>query len=1094
MKFDSISLKNINSRESTIVKTISRNDIAIIGIGLEMPMGNEPNEYWNSICNKEDSIKKFSDFRKRDVQFLNHIIVNNKEKEIEYRDGGYLSRIDCFDYDLFKLTPKEASLMDPNQRMFLQTAFSAIDDAGYGNGKLSGSKTSVYVGSSNWPIYGQIISRIYPELEAFSTTGNVTSIIASRLSYILDLKGPAMMVDTACSSSLVAIHQAYQSIRNGESDLAIAGGVKLDMIPVKKDKNIGIHSSDFKTKTFDDSSDGTGWGEGIGAILLKPLDDAIKDRDHIYAVIKGSAINQDGKSIGITAPNVNAQEDVIIQAWESAGINPETIEYIEAHGTGTKLGDPIEIEGIKRAFEKYTKKKQFCAIGSVKTNIGHLDDASGIAGIIKAILALENKKIPPTINFQKPNREIFFTESPVYVSDTLRDWKSEYELRRCGVSSFGISGTNCHVVLEEAPTIVNKCKDKEWEAITFSARKRDVLNEIIDKYIKFFMEDKNNNNISDICYTRNTGYSHHELRLAIVFNSKEDLITKLKITRENQQIEINSNGIFLNKVKTEVIKNYKMETLLDEYLRQGASEEIINKIASLYVKGGNFDWEKFYSDRSLYKISLPRYPYEKKRCWLFDEQEEVKENIDCKKEYCEEKKLIKVISKSSDKCTSTEQCIANIWGNILGFDVIDIDAMFYEIGGDSLSAALIVPEINKELNVEVSLSEFLNLQSIKSIANLINSKNKKDISSIKSLPRKEFYETSSAQKRIYFLSQMDKDNTVYNQPNAFLIKGKLNIDKVRNVFKNLVNRHDVFKTTFRLVDGEIVQIVQNEVNFDIMNESNNNKSIDEFINEFVKPFDLMKAPLLRVKIVELNSNEYLFLYDIHHIICDGTSTNILISEFKKLYFGEELEELNIQYRDFAVWQNDLINNGKFQNQCNYWSKEFYNPIPLLNIPTDFKRTDIQTFACERVNFFIKKTELEKLNELAKQENCTLYMVMLACFYILLWKYCGQDDLVIGTPVIGRTQAELRNVIGMFTNTLAIRSKISEEFTFIEYLRIIKDKVLSAIENQEYQFDDLVNVLKVPRIKGRHPLFDVMFVYENFNDNMSATRCNMKSIA
>lgn len=294
----------------------------------------------------------------------------------------------------------------------------AIEDAGYGGKKLVGSKTGIYVGYCNISLeeYLRFIEMADPSLFNISIPGNIKSIIASRINYLFDLKGPSMLIDTACSSSLTAVHIACQAIRNGDCDLAVAGGVKLNLIPGVKSENedIGISASDGRTRTFDDSSDGTGGGEGVGAILLKPLHQAMLDGDDIYAVIKGSAINQDGSSVGITAPNSAAQEAVILKAWEDARVNPNTITYIEAHGTGTKLGDPVEMNGLERAFRKHTDKKQFCAIGSVKTNIGHLDGAAGMAGMIKAILSLHYKKLPPSLHFKRPNRSIPFIDSPLH--------------------------------------------------------------------------------------------------------------------------------------------------------------------------------------------------------------------------------------------------------------------------------------------------------------------------------------------------------------------------------------------------------------------------------------------------------------------------------------------------------------------------------------------------------------------------------------------------------------------------------------------------------------------------------------------------------
>jgi polyketide synthase PksN len=469
--------------------------------------------------------------RKKDVEdYL--AFVNKHPAEITYEDAAYLDEIDQFDYRFFRLSPKEASLMDPNQRLFLQTAWTTLEDAGYGGQRLVGTRTGVYVGFGGDSEYKKLVAHLDPSSLSLAVTGNLPPIIASRLSYLLDLKGPSMLVNTVCSSSLLAVHLACQGIRNGECHLAIAGGVQTYVLPIRPTK-VGIESSDFKTKTFDHSSDGTGSGEGVAAVLLKPLHKALKDRDHIYAVIKGGAVNQDGRSIGISAPNPAAQEDVMVRAWKDANIEPETISYIEAHGTGTKLGDPIEIEGITRAFARYTGKKQFCAIGSVKSNMGHLDNSAGIAGLIKAALALKNKEIPPTLHFNRPNRKIPFHRSPVYVNDILRPWKTNGSPRRCGVSSFSFSGTNCHLVLEEAPEIDKKKGEGkgDWEILTLSAETDSGLERLVAQYKKLVIGKEFN--LKDICFTANTGRGLYTHRLALVLTGKTDLQKKI----ENLDIE-----------------------------------------------------------------------------------------------------------------------------------------------------------------------------------------------------------------------------------------------------------------------------------------------------------------------------------------------------------------------------------------------------------------------------------------------------------------------------------------------------------------------------------------------------------------------------
>lgn len=618
-------------------KEISNKDIAIIGMAARIKDVDNLEGFWKYLAGGVDCIGDIPESRRKDLEaFLT--ASGNDMSRVKYPPLAYLEEIDKFDYTFFKLSPKEASLMDPNQRLFLQTAWCAIEDAGYGGKKLIGTRTGVFVGYTGQSRgYNELVSLLAPAEEMQALPGNLDPIISSRISYVMDFKGPAVMVSTACSSSLVALHLACRSIRIGECEQAIAGAVKINLLPLDIGVKLEIVSSDWRARAFDDSADGTGGGEGVIAVLLKPLNRAISDGDTITAVIKGSAINQDGSSIGITAPNPQAQTDVIVKAWQDAGIDPRTISFIEAHGTGTKLGDPIEIEGISQAFSKYTDKKQFCALGSVKTNIGHLDNAAGLAGLLKAVLALKYKQLPPLVHFKKPNRHIDFDNSPVYINKKLVEWKTDGCPRRCGISSFGLSGTNCHVVLEEAPSIETRPADagegNQPHLFTLSAGSLPALKESIEKY-RIFFQKNNETQLRDICYTANTGRGHYNYRLALLVKNKEDLKYKLErlvgshFPGEKRSdvfydwfrvVPVNKKEKEKNDITEEEIKQ-KSETLK----KKDVSE--LHEIARLYAAGAEVDWERIYRNGKYYRVNLPNYPFERKRCWL-EAKEAVKEEL-----------------------------------------------------------------------------------------------------------------------------------------------------------------------------------------------------------------------------------------------------------------------------------------------------------------------------------------------------------------------------------------------------------------------------------------------------------------------------------
>lgn len=612
-------------------------DIAIIGMYARMPMAEDIDEFWNNIVHGVECVRDFPEGRRNDLErYLRY--TGEDIENIRYLEGAYLEDIDRFDPSFFRISPKEASLMNPLQRMFLETAYGAAEDAGYGGRKLAGSGTGVYlgmIGDLEGYKYKQMVRDTSASVLPVSAAGNLSSAIPGRISFFLDLKGPSMLVDTACSSTLAAVDLACQGLKNGMCGMAIAGGIRIAFTPVNNEnEKIGIESSDDRTRVYDESSDGSGIGEGCAAVILKPLEAAVKDGDHIYALIKGSAVNQDGHSLGITAPNPAAQTEVIEKAWLNAGIKPETISYIETHGTGTRLGDVIEIEGLRNAFRKYTDRRQFCAIGSVKANIGHLYECAGLAGLIKAVMALKNGCIPPNILFNEPNKEIKFEDSPVYLNMKPREWIPGNAPRRCGVSSFGLSGTNCHVVLEEyrGDSGQSKARGEKFKLLALSARSLPVLQKLAVKYVRLLEEEKGLV-LEDICHTANTGRGHYNYRIAVIALSADDLLCKLKrLTKtgidmkETKDIFYGEHRVVPEECKEKSpsvltgIEKAKLSLraaeIAEKYMFTGeCGMDVLTELSRLYVSGADVPWE-ILTEKGARKIRLPVYPYERNRCWI----------------------------------------------------------------------------------------------------------------------------------------------------------------------------------------------------------------------------------------------------------------------------------------------------------------------------------------------------------------------------------------------------------------------------------------------------------------------------------------------
>ena len=493
-------------------------DIAIVGMSCRYPAGADLDQFWHSLAQGVDAITAFPDERLALIGSKTPVPVK----------GGFIEEIDRFDCFFFNISPAEASVMDPQQRLFLEVCWEAVESAGYGGKGMLPKATGVFVGVSRLD-YQALVAGCPRQLAGHAIIGNTHSTLASRLSYFLDLRGPTIAVNTACSSSLVALHQACDSIIHGECQMAIAGGVNLCITP---DSAIAFQSMkalspDGRCKAFDSNADGFVSSEGAGALLLKSLDQAVADGDHIQAIIKATALNNDGFSNGITAPNPAAQTEVINLALAKAGIDASSISYIEAHGTGTLLGDPVEIQALRDCFQ-HLGSNSVCAIGSVKSNIGHSETAAGVAGVIKTVLALNAGQLPPSLHFHRVNPAIPFINTPFYVNDRLSHWQSPSSPRRAGVSSFGFSGTNAHVILEQAPpqSDSDSSSDHQPQLFTLAAKNENGLRHFAARIAKALTAPAGPC-LRDICYSANLGKRPLEYRLATVASSRQQLQQRL---------------------------------------------------------------------------------------------------------------------------------------------------------------------------------------------------------------------------------------------------------------------------------------------------------------------------------------------------------------------------------------------------------------------------------------------------------------------------------------------------------------------------------------------------------------------------------------
>ncbi len=545
--------------------------VAVIGLGLRFPDANNAAQFWSNLCSGKDSVRVFTD----EQLLAADVAPASLQSHNWVKAGMLLADVELFDARFFGYTPREAEFMDPQQRLFLECGWEALEDAGYDPGRTQ-LRIGVFAGTgSNGYFYHNVLPNLTESRNYLQNLMMMDNdFLSTRLSYKMNLTGPSLTVQSACSTSLVATHLACQSLLNGECDMALAGGVSIQVPQISgyPYEEGGTLSSDGHCRAFDASAKGMVPGSGAGIIVLKRLTDAVKSGDSIRAVIRGSAINNDGSAkVGYMAPSVEGQSTVIAEAQALAGVSPDEISYIEAHGTGTPLGDPIEVEGLTLAFQRGTEKRGFCAIGSVKTNIGHLNTAAGIAGLIKVVLALENKMLPPSLNFKEPNPAIDFAESPFYVQQTLTSWQPETGRRIAGVSSFGIGGTNAHVIVEEAPQVTTAGESRSWKLFPMSAKSSEALENATDNLAKFLI-DHADIELADVAFTLQQGRKEFECRRIVAAKTASEAAILLR-TRDR------------NRLFSGVIKNSSPRVV---FMFPGQGAQRLNMAAEIYATEKTF--------------------------------------------------------------------------------------------------------------------------------------------------------------------------------------------------------------------------------------------------------------------------------------------------------------------------------------------------------------------------------------------------------------------------------------------------------------------------------------------------------------------------
>lgn len=1054
-----------------------KEDIAIIGMSCRFPGANNVDEFWNNLISGKESISFFS----REELEESGISAELLDMPNYVRAKGCLDKAELFDASFFGISPRDAQTMDPQHKVFLECCWEALENAGYWSENEAG-RVSIIAGTSGFNIDSYFQHHLSTNESIKQSIGdyqlnlnNGSDFVSTRASYKFNFTGPSYTLQAGCSTSLIAVSQACQSLLNYQCDTAVVGAVAISL-PIRTGYLYHpgmILSPDGHCRAFDKDAQGTVLGNGIGVVVLKRLTEAQASGDHIYAVIKGFAINNDGaEKIGYTAPSELGQAAVIAEALGMAECEPESIGYIETHGTATKQGDPIEISGLKSVFSDNYEGKTQCILGSVKTNIGHLDAAAGMAGLIKTVLCLYHKTIPPTLHFQTINPEIDLSDTPFHINNSLMHWDAPAtHARRAAVSSFGIGGTNTHIVLEEIlqSPVENKTPDPDWVIIPLSAKTESAL-KLQQNHLLEYLIRHPTSSLADIAYTYQVGRKPFEYKSALITKEIEDAIVSLRDHNE-QRLLMHS------------------PTCVD------TSDESLKKAFHLAEQWFSDDAPLWQAGKTHFRnrIPLPTYPFERIKHWVDIGQKN--NSADIKQVEPETKPLTSV----SKTLPEIQDVIIKTWEKYLHLEDIQPNDNFFELGGDSIAGIQISLCLQQLWQIECPTNTLFNHSRAVDLAAYIYSliiTSNKTVSTPISVPS-ESAPLSFSQQRMWFLEQYEAG--IYNVPIAIQLDGPLNIRALEYSFNCVLEQHQALRIYFKLDDQATpIQSIHSFSPIELQVEPIDEAEISYALHRASHHiFNLLTGPLFRINLFRLHSEKHILMINQHHVVCDGWSLRILLQDMSIFYHAYlvgktlPLATATYQYLDFCRDQKLWTQDQKFHRNIAFWQQKLADIQPL-DLLTDYPRPYIEKHAGKSIYIQLGSELTAHLKTLSREKNTTLFVMLLSALNILLYKYTNQTDIVLGTPVANRNQSAIKDLFGLFVNTLVIRNDLSNNPRYLDLLEKIHQTCIEAFEHQDIPFEKIIDNLNIERDTSRNSLFQVLMIFQNYCDRLEPTFTHIQS--
>jgi len=968
------------------MQDVQREPIAIIGMGCRFPQAHNPQEFWALLCEGKDAIREVPADRWDVRKFYDP--DSTLPGKMVSRWGGFLDQVDRFDWQAFRMLPREVASMDPQHRLLLEVAWEALEDAGLPLEEIAGSRTSVSIGIG-WSDYLRLQTRNWSQIDEYTAMGNASGFAANRLSYVFDLKGPSVSVDSMCTSSLAAVYLACQSLWTGEASLALAGGVSLTLSPESMimESKSRLLSPQGRSKTLDAQADGYVRGEGAGVIILKPLSQ-VRKSDRVYALLRGVAVNHNGHNEWIIASSQMAQEALLREAYHKAGVNPFEVDYVELNGTGFQRGDAVEAKAVGAILGIPPERTHPCFIGSVKTNIGHLEAASGIASMIKVALSLYHREIPPTLNLQTPNPDIPLDDLHLAVPQTSMPWPEKAgtptvsPLGIAGVTTLAFTGANAHAVLSAYPSSMSDEMhseddedDKEvYRLLPLSARSEQALYGLAEAYRDFLLAHATDTAASwrDICYSASVRRTHHRHRLVVAGRSPQEAAEALRLYLEEQGHD--KSDFYITGNKLPAVHHLGGGSPGDlspsvggpvDYQYLAPTESIpahLETFKILYTSGHEIGWSRLYREEECHCVSLPPYSWQRERLW--PDWLDVEEISTPPEERSADPSKVRHTSKIEIAGRSIEKVLTELWAEVLGLEHVSASNSFFELGGHSLLAMQLLVHIRAIFHVEMALKDLLETPTPSACAEFITQKkgsqenvagggskgrDTQRVYDDPELPRIEpdperryepFPITDVQQAYWVGRHAAFEIGNVGNHGYIEVEATDLDLDRFNQALQRLIERHDMLRAIL-LPDGQqqiLEQVPPFEMKIVDLRGQNSQEQASR-LGQIRRTLDhqllpVEQWPAFELWVSRLDERHVRLHLSIESIFVDAWSMNTLIQEFIRLYHEPDLSlsAPDLSFRDYVLAEASLQNSALYQHSREYWLGRLSSLPPAPDLP------------------------------------------------------------------------------------------------------------------------------------------------------------------